>query len=195
MKIGQSKPFMFALIMFIIATLSAGTLTVVNQVTAKEIAKQQAAKYNTYLTGAFSESNATVSEPKYSFAKGSVDKSFTVEGKGAGYLLTGKGGYSGDVTLFTVINTNGTINTNFVNKDTNNKEGIWLMSHSETSGKWQPVLEKVNELASLTPTSYTFFAGNESEGGYESVTDSTRTSTAVRNAFKALAYCIEDGAC
>lgn len=184
MKIGQSKPFMFGLIMFIIATLSAGTLTVVNQIVAPKIAEQQAKKYEKLFKVDFNVTTATkTTDIDFEYSTGKVLKKFEMGTNGEAFA-TSSTGRNGEIILLVNLKKDGSV------------LGIHFIQESETSGYAAKVEANIKaQLALPGDTHYSFFAGNKTENGFADTVGASLTSDGVRGGIRALYFCKQGGKC
>lgn len=184
MKIGQSKPFMFALIMFIIATLSAGTLTVVNQVVGPMIAEQQAKAYEQKFNTDFgTKTPSSTVEVNFEYSTGSVLKKFDMGSKGEAFT-TSSTGRNGEIILLVNLKKDGSV------------LGIHFIKESETSGYASKVAAAINaQLALPGDVHYSFFAGTSAENGFGDTAGASLSSAGVRGGLRALYFCKQGGKC
>lgn len=184
MKLGQSKSFMFALIMFIIATLSAGILTVVNQVVAPMIAEQQTKAYEKYFDEDFGTSKAVKTEDLgFEYTAGKVLKRFDMGTAGEAFT-TSSTGRNGEIVLLINLKKDGSV------------LGIYFIKESETSGYATKVSDAIKHYLALPgDVHYSFFAGTADEDGFGNTAGASLTSAGVRNGIRSLYFCKKEGVC
>lgn len=181
MKLGQSKEFMFAIILMIIAIVSTVTLTFLNQVTEPVIAEQATAAFETYLDEDFGTTITTTSEINYEYdgvGTATVVTKFDMGDAGEAFVATSNG-RNGAVETWIALATDGTVLS------------VRLHSHGETPGYWETALSGYTTQVELTETHYSFFADAEAT---EIAAGATYTTTAIRNAFRAIYFYKEDNA-